>query len=257
MGKIKIKKSLFLCFVFELFLVSFSLNSVSAAEDVNYALASEGGVATTKSTWSKSPGGTSGAASNANDDEDSYIETWSRWHYYQTTDIMFPSPTDIKRVEYWVSTVNNNNIALCDAYLYYDGAWRNIGLHTEPFQTSTITAKKDGSWEAVSGVRFYVHSAGWGRQYVYGFTRLRELRAFGLAGPAYQDIGLRTFGSDGVVKIAAEIGPPNSPLRISKNGVIYGIALIGQAELEYGDAQYDSGVRIQTNSGIQALRRYP
>ena len=67
----------------------------------------------------------------------------------------------------------------------------------------------------------------------------------------FQDIGLRVYNGTEIVYIAAEpAGTLTSRLRIAKNGVIYGIVLV-----EPGDAN-DSGLRIQTSSGIKALRKY-
>jgi len=67
----------------------------------------------------------------------------------------------------------------------------------------------------------------------------------------FQDIGLRVYNGTQIVAIAAEpAGTLTSSLRIAKNGVIHGIVLV-----EPGDAN-DSGVRIQTSSGIKALRKY-
>jgi len=69
--------------------------------------------------------------------------------------------------------------------------------------------------------------------------------------PGFQDIGLRVQTPSGIVSIAAEIGVATSPLRIAKNGIVYGIALVDSGDLN------DSGVRIQTaNDGLKALRRY-
>ncbi len=67
----------------------------------------------------------------------------------------------------------------------------------------------------------------------------------------FQDIGLRVYNGANIVALAAEPeGTLTSPLRIAKNGVIYGIVLV-----EPGDPN-DSGVRIQTSSGIKGLRKY-
>ncbi|MBA7505468.1 hypothetical protein ES706_04135 [subsurface metagenome] len=67
----------------------------------------------------------------------------------------------------------------------------------------------------------------------------------------FQDIGLRVYNGTQIVAIAAEpAGTLTSSLRIAKNGAIYGIVLV-----EPGNAN-DSGVRIQTSSGIKALRKY-
>jgi len=67
----------------------------------------------------------------------------------------------------------------------------------------------------------------------------------------FQDIGLRVYNGTEIVYIAAEpAGTLTSFLRIAKNGVIHGIVLV-----DPGDAN-DSGLRIQTSSGIKALRKY-
>jgi len=69
---------------------------------------------------------------------------------------------------------------------------------------------------------------------------------------AYIDIGLRVYNGTEIVKIAGEpLGTLTSPLRIEKNGNIYGIVLV-----DLGDPN-ESGVRIQTSSGIKGLRKYP
>jgi len=63
------------------------------------------------------------------------------------------------------------------------------------------------------------------------------------------DIGLRVFNGTEIVAIAAEPGIPTSPLRIAKNGTIYGIILVNPGDLN------DSGVRIETSSGIKSLKK--
>ena len=88
------------------------------------------------------------------------------------------------------------------------------------------------------------NSAGWAYGAELSFTT-------GAAIPGFQDIGLRVRNGSGVtVSIAAEIGVATSPLRIAKDGVVYGIALVNPGDVN------DSGVRIQTaNDGLKALRR--
>ncbi len=88
------------------------------------------------------------------------------------------------------------------------------------------------------------NSAGWGYGAELSFTTAAAL-------PTFQDIGLRVRNGSGVtVSIAAEIGVATSPLRIAKNGTVYGIALVNPGDVN------DSGVRIQTaNDGLKALRR--
>ena len=83
----------------------------------------------------------------------------------------------------------------------------------------------------------------------YDWTGWAGCKSFNTYTPI--DIGLRVFNGTETIAIAAEpLGTLTSPLRIAKNGVIYGIALIGS-----GDPN-NSGVRIQTSSGIKALEEY-
>ncbi len=65
-----------------------------------------------------------------------------------------------------------------------------------------------------------------------------------------EDIGLRMFDGTNIVTIAAEpSGTLTSPLRIAKGGTIYGIILVDVTD---SDA---SKIRIETNSGIKALKK--
>ncbi len=67
-----------------------------------------------------------------------------------------------------------------------------------------------------------------------------------------QDIGLRIHDGTGIVKIACVTGGTlTSPLRITKNGITYGIVL---TETNLPDA---SKMRIQTATGIKALKKLP
>lgn len=69
-------------------------------------------------------------------------------------------------------------------------------------------------------------------------------------GVSYIDIGLRAFDGTEPVAIACEaLGTLTSALRIAKDGDVYGIALVDPADPNA------SKVRIQTNSGIKALRK--
>lgn len=71
------------------------------------------------------------------------------------------------------------------------------------------------------------------------------------AEPSAQDIGLRFFDGAKSVKIAVEPeGTLTSPLRIAKNGRIYGIILANPAD---ADA---SKIKIRTKDGIKALKVY-
>ena len=87
------------------------------------------------------------------------------------------------------------------------------------------------------------------------YAEVYELYRKGLAGKgycegAYQDIGLRVYDGSQKIVIAAEIGLPTSPLRIAKNGAIYGIVLVDPSD------EFASNVIIQTSSGIKAMAIY-
>jgi len=72
-----------------------------------------------------------------------------------------------------------------------------------------------------------------------------------ISAQSYQDVGLRVYDGTGTISIAVEpLGTLTSPLRIYKNGNIYGIALVDPSD---PDA---SKIRIQASSGIKALRKY-
>jgi C1A family cysteine protease len=66
----------------------------------------------------------------------------------------------------------------------------------------------------------------------------------------YIDIGLRFYDGSQTIAVACEQGTPTSPLRISKDGVTYGIVLV-----DPGDP-YASGIIIQTSSGRKAVRKF-
>ena len=69
--------------------------------------------------------------------------------------------------------------------------------------------------------------------------------------PTYVDIGLRVFNGTGIISIACEPqGTLTSPLRIARDGVIYGIVLVST------DDPNASGIKINTQSGIKAMRKY-
>lgn len=83
--------------------------------------------------------------------------------------------------------------------------------------------------------------AKWCRQYFYGAT-----------GAPYVDSGLRVHKGNQNYSIAAEAGmTPVSPIRISKSGKTLGLVLV-----DVGDPNA-TPARMQTKSGIKALRSYP
>jgi parallel beta-helix repeat protein len=68
---------------------------------------------------------------------------------------------------------------------------------------------------------------------------------------AFEDIGLRSFDGTAIVSIAAErLWALTSPLRIFKNGDKYGVVLVDPLD------PAATNIRIQTSSGIMALRNY-
>jgi hypothetical protein len=66
----------------------------------------------------------------------------------------------------------------------------------------------------------------------------------------YENIGLRISAGSQIISIACEpAGTLTSPLKIAKGGMIYGIVLVDPSN------SMASKMRIQTSSGIKALRK--
>jgi len=85
------------------------------------------------------------------------------------------------------------------------------------------------------------NSAGWSYGSEKSFTTLT----------AYIDCGLRIYDGTSNIAIACEpAGTLTSPLRIFKGSTIYGIVLVDASDPNA------SKIRIQTSSGIKALRKY-
>lgn len=92
-----------------------------------------------------------------------------------------------------------------------------------------------------------------GRHHYYGYGRINARKAVDAVPlpPEYIDIGLRIFDGREIIRIACEpAGTLTSPLRIAKNGVIYGIVLVDPSD------PHASRIKVQTKSGIKALRKY-
>ena len=65
------------------------------------------------------------------------------------------------------------------------------------------------------------------------------------------DIGFRVYNGNETVSISVEpLGTVTSPLRIAKDGNIYGIELVDPGNPD------ESGIRVQTASGIKSLKKY-
>lgn len=183
-----------------------------------------------------------------------YLTLGNGYRFSTTVDLVEPST--VNEIEVVFRGLMNPGGAYIKAFIY-DGSWQQVGS-VNPYSVwgdaianlppKTFEFTSGAPWNNVTRVRAETYGnfiPPWFcvQAYIY------ELRAFGPAAPVYQDIGLRVQTPTGIVSIAAEIGAPTSPLRIAKSGVIYGIALV-----DPGDPN-DSGVRIQTSSGIKALRK--
>jgi len=67
-----------------------------------------------------------------------------------------------------------------------------------------------------------------------------------------QDIGLRVHDGSGIIRVAAEpAGTLTSPMRIARNGTIYGIVLTDPG------ASDASRIRVNTSSGVKAWAKLP
>lgn len=240
----------FLFFVFFSLIFLFCLVKFATAADINWA-------ADAGST--KTAGGCSwcylrsGPASNAFDENENTFygrESFGFWGNSADAWVMSEfatahTITHIKAVFYigepgWYG----------DTYTieYYDGSWHtaNSGTPSNSKQTIDLTGlnytnvtKVRLSGEAFAGDDYTPGSAD-----VY----LYELYAWGP--PPYSDCGVRIY--DGTSNIAIACEPADaltSPLRIYKGSSIYGIVLVNVADPNA------SKIRIQTSSGIKALRK--
>lgn len=262
--RVSIKKLFLLGLVIilsSIYLVGISIEA-AFAQDINVCL---GGTPSFTILYGENVKAWYSTASNVNDDDINTKVGFTASHgtsgkaigkYEVIVDFLHPANV-INEVNFY-RYVYNDGYTTHDGYektsLFYDGAWHLIDTQTwgKPNVTGTITITAGGPWKNVTKVKLEVYN----NAYMSGYPNRAnathytyELRAFGLV---YEDIGLRVFDGTKTVSIAVEpSGTLTSPLRIAKNGVIYGIPLV-----DPGDP-YESGIRINTSSGIKALRKYP
>lgn len=176
-------------------------------------------------------------------------------NYSYTATVTFSQVITINTAEIVHATTLSGNASVgWNVKLNISGTWQTVmsGAALGGLTTSNVS----GPWSNVSGIQVaaagaasanLINPASASAYYVY------ELRAWGQApGPAYINIGLRYFDGSSVVPIAAEAtGTVTSKLRISKNGITYGIVLVPISDPNA------SKIDIMTGSGVQALRKYP
>lgn len=199
-------------------------------------------------------------AGTPNNVRDNDINTyyWLRGHcpyvldvgYY--LDVTFPKIVgQINRVElvhrYYSAYTNFPGTATLR--LFYEGSWHDIFIKDFTGNNPVTTNSQTGDWHNVEKVELYFRVKGSGSHPVFDHYAY-ELRAWG--GPAYIDIGVRVYDGTQVVAIACEPDTSvTSSLRISRNGRTYGVVLVDPTDSNA------SKVRVQTKSGIKALRKYP
>lgn len=240
--------------IWGLFLVS------GASADINWAASANGGVA----SETGASGSPSGAVANTNDED--YATYWKRWDYHCAIG------EQISIAKFTIQIAFDHNIPLLEKIKYkihlhtkvdvYSKCEKKVScsikqgdIWTEVGTSTSDSVEIEGSWHNVSHIKLYLyayaragHDVGFQDSWAQAGAWLYELEAW----EPYQDIGLRVFDGTETIAIAAEpTGTLTSPLRIAKNGTIYGIVLVDPGDLN------DSGVRIQTSSGIKALRKYP
>jgi M6 family metalloprotease-like protein len=85
----------------------------------------------------------------------------------------------------------------------------------------------------------------------YSGWNIDDVKVTGIVPNDNIDIGLRVYDGTEIVAIACEPeGTLTSPLRIAKNGVVYGIVLVEPSD------PAASKLKIQTSSGTKALRKF-
>jgi len=253
--KPKLYKEIYLL-AFLLFIV-FSVEPVSA-QSINYCLT---GIATFNKILASGHLNWTGVADNIKDNNlTTYIGFVRSAHASDGCDGKFEGIVDfgttvpqIDTIEYKVTTKNSmwcsDRDNIIRAYIYNPTETQIDYVFNNDYSLMTWQKTIPGPWYNVTGVKVYVqvraHTCGMSAAWCEG--KLFEIKAWG---PYQEDIGLKMQTPSGIVSIAAEIGAPTSPLRIAKDGVVYGVALVNP-----GDAN-DSGVRIKLASGeTKALRK--
>ncbi len=136
-----------------------------------------------------------------------------------------------------------------ELYLWYSGGWNlvsTLAMYTGGKTTRII----NGPWNDVTGMKLRMDMQATDR---WLDSAIYELKAFGPAAPLYIDIGLKVYNGTDPVPIACcdPAGTETSPLKIvGTDGITYDVALVEPTD------PIASVVRIQTSSGIEALRKY-
>lgn len=237
--------------------VFLNLGNYALAEEINWSLGNNSTVAASVSGtnyWSKMGNGIEVKDNNI---ETSYgancfappISHPVTSTYSSDCTIILTQPAYLNRIEISHSAIVSDGSENWYVDVYYDDKWYNVLSGSGAFEQKTDSVSE--GWDEVSKIRVrsngdcYNHP---GLRASYTRHLTSELRAWGL--PPCTDIGLRVFDGTDVVRIACEPeGTLTSPLRIKKNGIIYGIFLVNSSSAKA------SKVKIKVPSGIKALRR--
>jgi len=155
-----------------------------------------------------------------------------------------------------INTANNNLYAFWAGYptadhIYYKknvaGIWdpRTDWVTETPFLLNSFLTGFYKDYGSKIGLVYMTASS------IFPIPGIFSLRFEYLNLPPVIDCGLRVFDGTSVIKIACEpAGTLTSPLRIRKGDTTYGIILVPVTDANA------SKIRIQTSSGIKALRKY-
>ena len=233
--------------------------------DINYAVQS-GATA----SCSVTSGNTVGSCSNTKDDNTGTyfgagdVRVWQRYPppcriaNYEVA-INFPQfIPSINKVEImWRGNGVSSRPSYANIDLYYNENWNQVAQFSDSrdWTASPMTSSQVGNWNKVSAIRIRAlgsrnvgREPDWPMWYCISQHFTYELRAFGPAAPTCNDIGLRAFDGNSIIRIDTETGTVTSPLRIAKNGVVYGIKLV-----EPNDPTA-SHFKIMTASGMKSLK---
>jgi len=228
------------------------LPSFVLGADINLALPVNGGDVTC------SAGGTQSGLNNINNGNlGDYFEIKVGWQYNKHT---------IVTVTCILSLAENSEVSEIN--------WAGIFTHqfgSTPPHTATTSVLDGGTWKSLSTaiaptittgwddvsqikVVFYINnpaSASNDMDALYSYWRLNELEAWGPEPILYEDIGLKVYDGIGPVSIAVyPLGTLDSNLRIrASDGNTYAVVLVPISDT------MSSNVKIQTSSGVMALRK--
>ncbi len=259
-------KKIILFFCIFLIYIFFTLNKTATAADINYsrfAGTTVSGSTTRNPSWGSSQ---YGSASETNDGSTGAngLGATTRGTGVNivavTATHTFSSPHTITNLKGYFYL----NVECLPGYfelgsytlsIFQNGSWVQVGGGNFGYSNQGVYQGwkiSTGEWKNVTAVSMYTNIQIRGNsQFIEGYIVNSDIREIEAYGPPYVDCGFKTYDGANVISIACE--PPGtltSHLRIYKGSTTYGFVLVNTS------GPKASKFRIQTSSGVKALRKY-